>query len=100
MKRLNKHNVPAAIQLDLLNAARQKQTPALDRLREEFEQSRPKDDVISNYIETLVGGNASRGRDIFYGRSDTSCRRCHKINNGGGEVGPDLSSVGVVKDRR
>ncbi len=100
MKRLNKHNVSAAIQLDLLNAARQKQTPTLDRLRAEFEQSRPKDDVISNYIETLAGGNASRGRDIFYGRSDTSCRRCHKINNNGGEVGPDLSSIGVDKDRR
>ncbi|WP_298868392.1 PVC-type heme-binding CxxCH protein [uncultured Gimesia sp.] len=100
MKRLNKQNVPAAIQLDLLNAARQKQTSELDRLREEFEQSRPKDDVISNYIETLAGGNATRGRDIFYGRSDTSCRRCHKINNNGGEVGPDLSSIGIDKDRR
>ena len=100
MKRLNQQKVPTTIQLDLLKAAQQKQTPELDLLREEFEQSRPKDDVISNYIETLAGGNAARGREIFYGRSDTSCRRCHKINNNGGEVGPDLSSIGVDKDRR
>lgn len=100
MERLNQQKVPAAIQLDLLKAAKQKQSPKLDRLLDEFEQSRPKDDVISNYIETLSGGNASRGRDIFYGRSDTSCRRCHKINDNGGEVGPDLSSIGIDKDRR
>jgi len=100
MKRLNNQQVPAAIQLDLLKAAKQKQAGELDHLLEEFEQNRPKDDVIANYIETLAGGNAARGRAIFYGRSDTSCRRCHQINNNGGEVGPDLSSIGIDKDRR
>ncbi|MFK7778918.1 MAG: HEAT repeat domain-containing protein [Gimesia sp.] len=100
MKRLNQQKVPAAIQLDLLKATNQQQSAKLDHLREEFEQSRPKGDVIANYIETLAGGDASRGRDIFYGRSDISCRRCHKINNNGGEVGPDLSSIGIDKDRR
>lgn len=100
MKRLAKQEVPAEIQLDLLKAAKQKQSPELDQLLAAFDQSRPKADAIGGYIETLAGGNASRGREIFYGRSDTSCRRCHKINNNGGEVGPDLSGIGVDKDRR
>ncbi|QDT44626.1 Quinoprotein glucose dehydrogenase B precursor [Gimesia alba] len=100
MQRLAKGEVPAEIQLDLLKAARQKQTPELDQLLVAFDQSRPKDDAISGYIETLSGGNAARGREIFYGRSDTSCRRCHMIKNNGGEVGPDLSGIGIDKDRR
>lgn len=100
MKRLVKHEVPAAIQLDLLKAAKQKHVPELDQLLDQFEQARPKDDAIANYIETLSGGNSARGSEVFYGRSATACRRCHMINNNGGEVGPDLSSIGVEKDRR
>lgn len=100
MQRLVKHEVPAEIQLDLLKAAKQKQTPELDQLLVAFDQSRPQGDAIAGYIETLAGGNAERGREIFYGRSDTSCRRCHMIKNNGGEVGPDLSGIGIDKDRR
>ena len=100
MQRLVKHDVPAEIQLDLLNAAKAKQMPELDQLIAAFDASRPKDDVLSGYIESLSGGNAARGREIFYGRSDTSCRRCHMIKNNGGEVGPDLSGIGIDKDRR
>tara|TARA_R110002095_G_scaffold147182_3_gene127265 strand:+ start:4471 stop:7755 length:3285 start_codon:yes stop_codon:yes gene_type:complete len=100
MQQLAKGDVPAEIQLDLLKAAKQKQTPALDKLLVTFDQSRPKGDAIAGYMETLSGGNAARGHEIFYGRSDTSCRRCHKIKNNGGEVGPDLSGIGIDKDRR
>jgi len=100
MQRLVKQEVPVEIQLDLLKAAQQKQSPELDQLLVVFEQSRPKKDAIGGYLETLAGGNAARGREIFFGRSDTSCRRCHKINHNGGEVGPDLSGIGIDKDRR
>lgn len=100
MHRLVKQDVPSEIQLDLLKAAEQKQSSELKQLRAQFEANRPKGDPISGYLETLAGGSASRGRDIFYGRSDTSCRRCHKVNDNGGEVGPDLSSIGIDKDRR
>ena len=100
MQRLVKQEVPVEIQLDLLKAAQQKQSPELDQLRTAFDQSRPQEDAIGGYLETLAGGNAARGREIFFGRSDTSCRRCHKIDNNGGEVGPDLSGIGIDKDRR
>ncbi|MCA9021455.1 MAG: glucose dehydrogenase, partial [Planctomycetaceae bacterium] len=57
MQRLVKHEVPAEIQLDLLKAAKQKQTPELDQLLVAFDQSRPQGDAIAGYIETLAGGN-------------------------------------------
>ncbi|QDT93168.1 PVC-type heme-binding CxxCH protein [Gimesia algae] len=100
MQQLVQQQVPAEIQLDLLKAATQKQSPELDQLIAEFDKKRPQDDPIGGFMETLSGGNASRGREIFYGRSDTSCRRCHMIKNNGGEVGPDLSGIGIDKDRR
>lgn len=100
MQRLVKQEVPAEIQLDLLKAAAQKKSPELDQLRDQFEAQRPEGDALANYLESLSGGNAARGREIFFGRSDTSCRRCHQIRNNGGEVGPDLSGIGRDKDRR
>lgn len=100
MQRLIKQEVPAEIQLDLLKAAALKKSPELDQLHDQFEAQRPEGDALANYLESLSGGNAARGREIFFGRSDTSCRRCHQIRNNGGEVGPDLSGIGRDKDRR
>ncbi len=38
----------------------------------------------------LEGGTASRGRDLFFAPS-TGCVKCHKVKNGGGTVGPNLT---------
>ena len=56
-------------------------------------------DPFGKYQVSLHGGNYQRGYDIFFGRSDASCRRCHKVSGSGGEVGPDLSKIGLEKDR-
>ena len=55
--------------------------------------------MLANWSECLEGGNAELGRTVFFGRSAASCRRCHKVSGGGGEVGPDLSRIGKDKDR-
>ena len=38
-------------------------------------------------------GNAQRGTKIFH-RRQLQCTTCHRVNGEGGEVGPDLSSLG------
>jgi len=38
-------------------------------------------------------GNAARG-ELVYRREDLSCMKCHSIGSAGGQVGPDLSSLG------
>jgi len=38
-------------------------------------------------------GNAERGREIYH-RKAMSCTTCHLIDNEGGHLGPDLSTVG------
>lgn len=87
------------VQLDLLNAAQARKTAPLLAKAEAYDKARPADDHLRDYREALVGGDVTRGRDIFFGRSDVSCRRCHKINGSGGDVGPDLSKIGLDKKR-
>src|SRR5438309_2242387 len=39
-------------------------------------------------------GNPARGEAI-YGRKDQLCQKCHAIAGAGGQVGPDLASIGA-----
>ena len=45
-----------------------------------------------------VKGDAGRGNKIFHGKG--ACFSCHQVNGKGMEVGPDLSKVGQVLDRK
>lgn len=90
---------PAGVQLDLLLAAEARQTPELLAHIETFSKRRKADDPLREYREAQEGGDVERGREIFLSRSEVSCRRCHKIAGNGGEVGPDLSKIGLDKTR-
>ena len=41
-----------------------------------------------------LNGNAEAGRKLFFEVSGVQCRNCHKIQDKGKEVGPDLSQIG------
>jgi len=65
----------------------------------------PDDEVwkILAYLRTLAApaptdpprGNAENGQRIFR----ANCASCHRVNNAGGRLGPDLSRVGVARTR-
>lgn len=90
---------PPSIQLDLLNAAQLRGTDEFVAKVRAFDQKRRPEDHLKDYRESEFGGDAARGREIFFGREDVSCRRCHKIDGSGGDVGPDLSRIGLDKRR-
>ncbi|MBI1312328.1 c-type cytochrome [bacterium] len=90
---------PAAIQLDLIEAATARKVPALLTHVEKYRNTLSADDPLAQYRVALEGGDYARGYEIFFGRSSASCRRCHKVQGSGGEVGPDLSVVGKEKNR-
>ncbi len=56
-------------------------------------------DPVAAYQDAVEGGDAMRGRDLFFNRSQLSCVRCHKVATRGGEVGPVLTEIAVKKDR-
>lgn len=101
LEQLNKSagEVPAAIHLDLLEAADARGTDTFAALRAVFEKSRVADDPLAAWRECLEGGDAEQGRQIFFGRTAASCRRCHKVKDSGGDVGPNLSKIGLEKKR-
>jgi quinoprotein glucose dehydrogenase len=75
---------PAALRLDLLEAAARK--PKLPK-------------VEATWNDCLEGGDADAGRRIFFERADANCARCHKIGGKGGEVGPALPTPAMKKGR-
>ncbi len=85
--------------LEILDAARQQGSEPFAARLAQFEARRDAGDPLAQYREALAGGDAKRGRDIFFGRSVASCRRCHKVGTEGGAVGPELTTIAKDRDR-
>ena len=85
----------AEIRLDIMEAAQATNDEQLIARLSSYENSKPADDPLSPYIETLLGGNSERGRDVFWSHESAQCVRCHTIYETGGTMGPGLSGVGA-----
>jgi quinoprotein glucose dehydrogenase len=99
LDRLDDRQIPAELRLDLLQAAAKRGTPPLQARLAQIETARDPNDPLAAYRDSLVGGNAQQGYQIFHQRSDVYCVRCHKLDGAGGEVGPELNGIGAKKDR-
>ena len=49
--------------------------------------------------ELLEGGDAGRGRELFFRRASLECVRCHRAEGTGGDVGPRLDGIAARRDR-
>jgi len=96
---LDAGKVAADVALDLLLAAeKRKGTPALAERLARHEAVRPKDDPLAPWRECELGGDAARGRKLFFERNDLQCLKCHRVGSeGAGEAGPDLAAIGGKK---
>jgi len=83
----------------VLDAAAKRRDPRVLEKVKQYDAARKKDDPLGQFRETLVGGDAEKGKKIFLERADVSCLRCHRINGEGGNAGPDLAGVGARHPR-
>jgi quinoprotein glucose dehydrogenase len=97
LDRLLAKDCPPEQALDLLEAAGKQS--ALKAKLAKYEASRPKDDHLAAYRESLLGGDAEAGRNLFFAKAEVSCLRCHKVKGEGGDVGPDLTGIGGRQKR-
>ena len=71
----------------------------IKRMLNEYVGANSKGTQTETYRDSLVGGNVERGRKLFHERVQLSCLRCHRVGDVGGYVGPNLSDIGLRKDR-
>jgi putative heme-binding domain-containing protein len=54
---------------------------------------------LEQLLTDLPQGDIHRGHEVFMGKK-AACINCHKLGYGGGRLGPDLSNIGKVRNRR
>ena len=100
LKKLDQGEVPAAAQLELLEAAAKRADPAIKQLMANREATLASSaNPLAPYLVSLEGGDAKRGQRIFYSQPVMSCVRCHSFGSGGGDAGPNLAMIGKQRDR-
>ena len=101
IQRAAKDELAVELRLDVTESAANRTDESVEKLLTAYQAKKIKPgDKGSAYVDTLAGGNVKAGSKIFSGKTEVSCVRCHKIDGKGGEVGPDLSSVGLKRDRK
>lgn len=100
LTRLNNGEIPETDRLDLVTAAGSWiEKGQVDSLLKRYFASFDQNDPVSKNRDTLVGGDAENGSEIFWNRTSVYCQRCHQIGDRGGAVGPNLSDIAIQKDR-
>ena len=54
---------------------------------------------LTEFLPLLEGGNAERGRAVFLS-SKVACSTCHRVGTSGGQIGPDLTTIGAIRAGR
>jgi quinoprotein glucose dehydrogenase len=99
MAQLMDGTCPTALQLDLLEVARQSHDEALANLAKQYDERRVAEGPLASYLTCAEGGDAERGQSIFRDNTAISCRRCHSTRPGEVLVGPNLADVGAKRTR-
>lgn len=93
---------PAELHLDILEACGKRNEAEIQNALEAYHASLDPEDPLAAYRIALTGGNAERGRNVFYNNGASQCFQCHAAlpNRRGGDAGPDLQSIGKTHDAR
>jgi putative heme-binding domain-containing protein len=97
--RLTEGKLPAEVHLELIETVEALSSDQLQNRLEEYLDSKPADDPVARFSESLSGGDADSGRRIFYQNAAAQCIRCHAIGGNGANVGPELTSIGETLSR-
>jgi putative heme-binding domain-containing protein len=76
------------------DAVRKAARPVLDRAAESERQRAEKLRELEPVL--TAAGDVHAGRQVFFGEK-TGCSGCHTIGKSGGDVGPDLTSIGAIR---
>ena len=87
------------VRLEVVLAAEAQGDALADELAD-WRASFAADDPLGERRVLLHGGDPRNGRKLFFGKPETTCLKCHKVDGqGGSEAGPDLSGIGERRGR-
>ena len=96
-----KSTMKPGVKLDLLDAvAAREEADLKDGVKKYWDSITDEKNLLAKYQHTILGGKNDAGEKVFFGKTEVSCVRCHKIDGEGGEVGPDLSGIALTRDRK
>ncbi len=99
MKRLVAGELNPAFELELLEAAARRSDPEIKSSLASFEAARVKNAALGSWRSVLSGGDAERGKAIFFEKVEVQCSRCHAVKGQGGTVGPKLDGISKLRSR-
>ncbi|MGZ8559217.1 MAG: HEAT repeat domain-containing protein, partial [Chitinophagaceae bacterium] len=94
LKKMSSGKLSSDIYLELAEAIDSSRSAELISGYKKISSTLSPDTLASAYAGSLNGGNADRGRRIFYRNETAQCMRCHSYNDYGGNAGPRLNGVG------
>ncbi len=81
------------IYFELAEALDSSRSPQLIARYKEISTKLSPDELAASYAGSLSGGDAERGRNIFFRGQTSQCIRCHSIDDLGGNAGPRLNGI-------
>jgi quinoprotein glucose dehydrogenase len=100
LEKVSTGDVPLAVQLDLVDAARSNGSATLKARLDSYRQARSAPTLAAAFRDAMIaGGNARRGGETFFGNPAAGCPRCHTIGTDGSDVGPNLTHIGTTLSR-
>lgn len=57
------------------------------------------DELLASYNGSMYGGDARKGRNIFFQHQTAQCIRCHAYDDYGGNAGPRMNGIGKMLSR-
>ncbi len=100
MDKLMKREVANEVMLDLVEAAGKRNAAAVKSRLDAYGKWKLPQDPLTPYREALNGGDAVRGKKLFYENAAVGCTRCHHIGtDGGGNAGPVLDGIASRQPR-
>ncbi|KLU04627.1 hypothetical protein RISK_003249 [Rhodopirellula islandica] len=93
-------DLPADVQLNVVEAAAKRLPDDWNAKIAAHREALAKTEPLAKWMDSLHGGDPDKGAALFFGKTELSCVRCHQVDRTGGEVGPALTSVGKIRDRR
>ncbi|UYQ95398.1 HEAT repeat domain-containing protein [Chitinophaga horti] len=81
------------IYLELGEAIDSSKSTTLAARYKEISSKLSPDDLMASYASSLNGGDAGKGRRIFFQNQSAQCIRCHSYDDKGGNAGPRLNGI-------